>query len=770
MLAWGALACSGARLTDRGSKPPPVPSIAPTAVLTPTNGCPRRMAFTWSPDGDLTLVCQDIVHRLDESLRERSAFLLEKGEPVIDIAHGTRGGPFWIVRADGTVLTLNIESHRELAHFRERTIERFHDRMVFPSEGGQRVAVLVEDGIAIRDLAGETRSFVETTVAPEVAWSPDATRIAFWKRGSGDEMSPEDKWLHDPRLIAVVKVGAAQPERAIAAHPRWMSSLRFSADGRRLTSTMADDIALVAWDLASGEKTQSLALPFEIPEGERFTRTFSRVFPWNPSNAAVLLPDESGVVRLPALGSGIERHDFGAAEPRWADPFARKVERLAVSPPGDFVAAQCESPPGWIQPCVWDLATGERRQPASPAIRHTWPILQLEGSSTGDVLVTSAGDYELSIWDLARGSLARKADAFSTGMRRTWSETRRSSRSKWSLSPDGKRIVVVPGKQGAADIHETSGGITTPVSGEIWSAAIGETRLYTVAQGSLSVWTLGSSVRKEVSIALQVEPPITLSPDGTRLALGGKAGEIEVRSTSPPFSVLAARKGVWSRENHPGKYRAGPAFSADSRILAVTQGHDVSLWDTGTDTWRGPLVRPAHGGTSPWSSEPTFSSDGRTVRISDTNCVVWSFDVNTLAAVGAASICDTMLSESPVAVAPRDRSRSPRPATSLLDTFRSRIVWTARWFASASEDGSVELRRSPGSPLLITLRAISGLDAGYVFTPDGHFDLVGGTPELARPYVGCSKGGVPVPLLACEALHTPELLAQVITSLPAAAP
>lgn len=66
------------------------------------------MAFTWSPDGNMTLVCDDIVHRLDRNHRERSAFLLEKGEPVIDIAHGTRGGPFWIARADGTVLTLNM--------------------------------------------------------------------------------------------------------------------------------------------------------------------------------------------------------------------------------------------------------------------------------------------------------------------------------------------------------------------------------------------------------------------------------------------------------------------------------------------------------------------------------------------------------------------------------------------------------------------------------------------------------------------------------------
>ena len=91
-------------------------------------------------------------------------------------------------------------------------------------------------------------------------------------------------------------------------------------------------------------------------------------------------------------------------------------------------------------------------------------------------------------------------------------------------------------------------------------------------------------------------------------------------------------------------------------------------------------------------------------------------------------------------------------------------------FLGSTIDGSIELRRAPGAPLLITLRAISGLDAGYVFTPDGRFDLVGGTPDLARPYIGCSRGGVPVPLHACEALRTPGLLAQIVASLPAAEP
>ncbi|MBI4955121.1 MAG: hypothetical protein HY908_24070 [Myxococcales bacterium] len=60
------------------------------------------------------------------------------------------------------------------------------------------------------------------------------------------------------------------------------------------------------------------------------------------------------------------------------------------------------------------------------------------------------------------------------------------------------------------------------------------------------------------------------------------------------------------------------------------------------------------------------------------------------------------------------------------------------------------------------------MDAGYVFTPDGRFDVVGGQPELARPFIGCELDGVPVTSDHCDGLRTPGLLAEVFASLPGA--
>lgn len=776
LIACGALACSGAQPHSAESKAPPPPLVTPTAVLAPMNGCPYRLGFAWSPDGELTIACDNVVHRFDRLLRERSVFAIEDGSRVIDMAYGERSGPIWIAREDGTLLALDARTRRALATLQESKIARTRDRLLFPSQDGHRVGVLVNNGIAIHDLAKEERTVVETDVASGVAWSPDATRIAYWKRGRRDEQWLHRGWSHDLWLIAISKVGADQPERVIPAYHPWLSSLRFTADGKRLLSTMVDDVALVGWDLATGEKTLSVGLPFALPETAQEPPDaryyYSQFILWNHSDAAVLLPDESGVVRLPIAGDGLERHDFASAEPRWNDRFAEELGPLAVSPKGDFVAAWCESPPHRPALCIWDLGSGERRVPASPAIRHTSPVTRLQGSTTGEVLVTSSydDDYDLRIWDLARGTLSNKTHIFPTGtVGGQFGHVRRVRRSRWSLSPNGERILVVRGKRADADIHDTRGSHEVALSGEISSTAWSDDKLVALRGGKFTLWTLAPTIREQAAAVLPVEPPIALSPDGTRFAALTKAGGLELRSTAPPFSVIAAHRAPSGEEQKHGGF-GEIAIHKDSRTVAVTLGNDVFLWDTGEDGWRGPLARPAPHGPIQRSSAPEFSADGRTIRFADKGCVIWSFDVRTTALVGAASICDATVSTSPTRSTWRERPQKPPPFESLPDPLFVRLSWAPRWFASATEDGSIELRRAPGEPLLITLRAIAGLDAGYVFTPDGRFDLVGGHPEIARQFIGCSKAGAPVPLHACEALHAPGLLAQVIASLPAAAP
>lgn len=70
--------------------------------------------------------------------------------------------------------------------------------------------------------------------------------------------------------------------------------------------------------------------------------------------------------------------------------------------------------------------------------------------------------------------------------------------------------------------------------------------------------------------------------------------------------------------------------------------------------------------------------------------------------------------------------------------------------------------------MAVTLRAISGRDAGYVLTPDGSYDLVGGDAQAAAPYLRCSNHGVASALADCGDRLVPGLLARVIRELNAA--
>jgi len=97
------------------------------------------------------------------------------------------------------------------------------------------------------------------------------------------------------------------------------------------------------------------------------------------------------------------------------------------------------------------------------------------------------------------------------------------------------------------------------------------------------------------------------------------------------------------------------------------------------------------------------------------------------------------------------------------------FTWAPRWFLSADESGSLELRRAPGQPLLLTLRAIAHVDAGYVFTPQGHFDLAGGEPQRAAPFIRCTiDGAVLEGGTQCSSLRVHGLLARVMDGLPTA--
>jgi WD40 repeat protein len=97
------------------------------------------------------------------------------------------------------------------------------------------------------------------------------------------------------------------------------------------------------------------------------------------------------------------------------------------------------------------------------------------------------------------------------------------------------------------------------------------------------------------------------------------------------------------------------------------------------------------------------------------------------------------------------------------------IVWLVRFspdgrlLATASGDGNAHFWDAKKGTLLATLRSVWDLDAGFVFTADGHIDFVGADAERAKDSVQCRIGHRVYPFELCEErFAVPGLLAMVL--------
>jgi hypothetical protein len=81
-----------------------------------------------------------------------------------------------------------------------------------------------------------------------------------------------------------------------------------------------------------------------------------------------------------------------------------------------------------------------------------------------------------------------------------------------------------------------------------------------------------------------------------------------------------------------------------------------------------------------------------------------------------------------------------------------------------SDEGSILLRRAADGALLAHLRGLSTQNAGYLFTPTGHIDILGPDVCSARQYPICRIGNLVFPFEVCEERFlVPGLLAKIHT-------
>ncbi len=333
-----------------------------------------------------------------------------------------------------------------------------------------------------------------------------------------------------------------------------------------------------------------------LPVGEPVSTLTGFDLAFHPDGSLLAVPSSDHSVRVWDVSSGRKVLTLRGHKGR--------VQAVAFSPDGRRLASTSED--NTVK--VWDvdagLARGELPAPVFTLEGHTDRVIGVAFSPDGRLMASAGNDGTVKVWQAATGAplfdLPGQAIpnpqvvvlAFSPDGRRLAAGSERNTVKVWDLTtgdavyalsghtkpilnvtfnPDGSRLISA-GRDRVVKVWDL-GGAEPGALAPRWTQSEGTT---------LSAWCMA------------------LSPDGSRLAVGGPTadGNVRVYDTTTGKILLTLR----------GDYRVvSVAFSPDGRRLA-SAGYDrtVRLWDTTT----GQEVLSLHGHKD-IVGRVLFSRDGR---------------------------------------------------------------------------------------------------------------------------------------------------------------
>ena len=480
---------------------------------------------------------------------------------VTSIAFSPRGKILAAGGADGTVLLLNLLTHR-------RTLLAVPSgtsvRSVAFSPQGDVLAATSDRAIALfnvvtgaqlgQPLSGTTGVVYSLAFGPHgetLAAGGNSGTIDVWDLARPSQPPLALRGLQKVFSIAFSPYGQAlaaagrsrtalwhlggqrRPAESLTGHQGGVTSVAFSSDGRILASAGAD-------------RTISL---WESRVGAQFGRPIVRRK--QGATLVAISPDGHGIASAGPDGQiDVSDRNSGTLE-RVLPAAGGPVSHLAFDPGGRVLAASYLD--GRIR--LWDVAAA--RQLGAPLQAHTGPVYSIAFDHTGARLVSGGVNGTVRLWDVrAHRMLGRPL----TGDFGTVYAV--------AFSPDG--ATVAAGGDGRA-IRLWSARTQLPLAPPL------------IAQGN-TVFTLA------------------YSPDGRRLASGGADDTIRIwKIDAPPYVAVHTLTG-------DSNYIRSVAFSPDGQTLASgSTDTTVRLWDVATGT---ELGSPLAGHTQSVETV-AFSSDGK---------------------------------------------------------------------------------------------------------------------------------------------------------------
>jgi WD40 repeat protein len=449
-------------------------------------------------------------------------------------------------------------------------------RTVAWSPDGQQVATASRDGSAriwhvdSATVTGLLRG--HTDMVEALAWSPDSSQIATGSRDTtirvwdvntaaeiailacddfvrGVAWSPDGSILAGTsrdRTVRLWQTGDWLRRSTLEGHSGDIWGVTWSPDSTRL-ATASHDRAVIIWDVTTGDPVLHL----------RGHRDFVEAVAWSPDGQWIATGSGDHTARIWNAENGTQHTVVG----NYRDP----VWSIAWTPDGDQLALATGG--GSIH--VWDVAL---MQDVAELRGHEQTIWSVAMSPDGQRILSGSGDTTARIWTLYprgaetallaghRGPITALAVS-NNGSIATGAADRSLRRWQSNGSPDGEPAML-----------------SAPAAALAYSPT-GDVLAMALQDGTVHLW-FPDGEELELADGLEYES-IVFSPDGTRLAAGGKNNAIQLwdlRTRAPRGTLTGHTDWIGALSWSPsGRYLASGSDDRTARIWDIENPANTPL-------------------------------------------------------------------------------------------------------------------------------------------------------------------------------------------------